>query len=88
MRLLLNTHVLSEVTKPRPAECVLNWLQGLDEDRTFISIVSITEIRRSVALMEIGRKRDALDAWLTHDLPQRFDNRIIPVEAHVALAWG
>ena len=88
MRLLLDTHVLSEVTKLRPAERVLNWLHGLDEDRTFISIISIAEIRRSVALMDIGRKRDAPDAWLTHDLPQRLDNRIFPVEAHVALASG
>ena len=88
MRLLLDTNVLSEVTKPRPAEGVLNWLHGLDEDRTFISIISIAEIRRGVALMESGRKRDALDEWLTHDLPQRFENRTIPVEAPVALAWG
>ncbi|WFR97701.1 type II toxin-antitoxin system VapC family toxin [Rhizobium tumorigenes] len=88
MRLLLDTNVLSEVTKLRPTERVLNWLHGLDEDRTFISIVSIAEIRRGVALMEIGRKRDALDAWLTHDLPQRFENRIIPVDGHVTLAWG
>ncbi|MCJ9670340.1 MULTISPECIES: type II toxin-antitoxin system VapC family toxin [unclassified Neorhizobium] len=88
MRLLLDTSVLSEVTKPRAAEGVLNWLHGLDEDRTFISIISIAEIRRGVALMDGGRKRDALDEWLTHDLPQRFENRIVPVEAPVALAWG
>lgn len=88
MRLLLDTNVLSEVTKPRPAQGVLNWLHGLDEDRTFISIVSIAEIRRGVALMDIGRKRDALDEWLTHDLPQRFDDRTIAVEGAVALAWG
>lgn len=88
MRLLLDTNVLSEVTKPRPADGVLNWLHGLDEDRTFISIVSIAEIRRGVALMDNGRKRDALDEWLTHDLAQRFDNRTIPVEGAVALAWG
>jgi predicted nucleic acid-binding protein len=88
MRLILDTNVLSEVTKPRPAEGVLNWLHGLDEDRTFISIVSIAEIRRGVALMDNGRKRDALDEWLTQDLPQRFDNRIIPVEGSVALSWG
>lgn len=88
MRVLLDTNVLSEVTKPRPAEGVLNWLHGLDEDRTFISIISIAEIRRGVALMDGGRKRDALDEWLTHDLPQRFENRIVPVEMPVALAWG
>jgi hypothetical protein len=73
MRLLLDTNVLSEVTKPRPAEGVLNWLHGLDEDRTFISIISIAEIRRGVSLMDGGRKRDALDERLTHDLPQRFE---------------
>ncbi|SFJ58402.1 type II toxin-antitoxin system VapC family toxin [Aerobium aerolatum] len=88
MRLLLDTNVLSEVTKPNPDEGVLKWIHGLDEDRTFISIVSIAEIRRGVALMDSGRKRDALGEWLAHDLPQRFENRIIPVEEPVALAWG
>ena len=88
MRLLLDTNVLSEVTKPRPDECVLQWLHGLDEDRTFISIISIAEIRRGVALMDSGRKRDALDEWLRYDLPQRFESRIIPVEEAVAFAWG
>lgn len=88
MRLLLDTNVLSEVTKPRPHEGVLNWLHGLDEDRAFISIVSIAEIHRGIALMDSGRKRDALDEWLAHDLPQRFESRILPVEGPVALAWG
>ncbi|MGP4691947.1 type II toxin-antitoxin system VapC family toxin [Agrobacterium cavarae] len=88
MRLLLDTNVLSEVRKPRPSEDVLMWLHELDEDRTFISIVSIAEIRRGVALMDKGRKQEALDKWLTDDLPQRFENRIIPVEGLVARAWG
>ncbi len=86
--LLLDTNVLSEVTKPRPNEDVLTWLHELDEDRTFISIVSIAEIRRGVALMDKGRKQEALDKWLTDDLPQRFEKRIIPVEGLVARAWG
>jgi toxin FitB len=86
--LLLDTNVLSEVTKPRPEERVLQWLHGLDEDHTFISIVSIAEIRRGIALMDAGRKRDALAEWLDQDLPRRFDRRMIPVEAAVATAWG
>lgn len=88
MRLLLDTNVLLEVTKTHPNEDVLTWLHGLDEDRTFISIVSIAQIRRDVALMDKGRKQEALDKWLTDDLPQRFENRIIPVEGLVARAWG
>ncbi|SCW61112.1 hypothetical protein SAMN02927900_03091 [Rhizobium mongolense subsp. loessense] len=87
MRLLLDTNVFSEVTKPRPDTRVLEWLDGLDEDRAFISLVSIAEIRRGVALMDSGRKRDALAEWLATDLPQRFEQRVIPVEEPVALAW-
>lgn len=88
MRLLLDTNVLSEVTKPRPEGRVLEWLNELDEDRSFISVVSIAEIRRGVVLMDSGRKRDALDEWLTSDLPHRFEHRVLPVEERVALAWG
>jgi len=85
---VLDTNVLSEVTKPRPDARVLNWLNELDEDRCFISVVSIAEIRRGVVLMDQGRKRDALDEWLTSDLPHRFEHRVLPVEERVALAWG
>jgi predicted nucleic acid-binding protein len=88
VRLLLDTNVLSEVTKPRPEAHVLEWLDGLDEDRAFISVVSIAEIRRGVALMDTGRKRDALAEWLAQDLPQRFEHRVIAVDEPVALAWG
>lgn len=88
MRLLLDTNVLSEVTKPAPDPRVLKWLDQLDEDRSFISVVSIAEIRRGVALMDPGRKRDALAEWLAEDLPQRFEHRVLPVEEPVALAWG
>ncbi|TGQ74243.1 type II toxin-antitoxin system VapC family toxin [Mesorhizobium sp. M00.F.Ca.ET.186.01.1.1] len=88
MRLLLDTNVLSEVTRPTPDARVLNWLHGLDEDRSFISVVSIAEIRRGVALMDAGRKREALADWLARDLPQRFEQRGLPVDEPVALAWG
>ncbi|MHA6645705.1 PIN domain-containing protein [Mesorhizobium sp. A623] len=88
MRLLLDTNVLSEVTRPSPDARVLEWLGGLDEDRSFISVVSIAEIRRGVALMDKGRKRDALTEWLARDLPQRFEQRVLPVDESVALAWG
>ncbi|MGE0281191.1 MAG: type II toxin-antitoxin system VapC family toxin [Rhizobiaceae bacterium] len=88
MRLLIDTNVLSEASKPAPEMRVLEWLHHLDEDRTFISAVSIAEIRRGIALMEPGRRRDALASWLSDDLQQRFDQRVIPVDAAVAVAWG
>jgi len=88
VRLLLDTNVLSEVTKPTPDPTVLEWLDQLDEDRSFISVVSIAEIRRGVALMDEGRKRETLAKWLAQDLPQRFEQRVLHVDEPIALAWG
>jgi len=88
VRLLLDTNVLSEVTRPAPDTRVLEWLDRLDEDRSFISVVAIAEIRRGVALMDPGRKREALAEWLAEDLPHRFEHRVLPVDEPVALAWG
>lgn len=88
MRLLLDTNVLSEVTKPAPDPRVLHWLNQLDEDRSFISVVSIAEIRRGVALMDAGRKRETLAEWLAQDLPQRFEQRLLHIDEPIALAWG
>lgn len=88
MRLLLDTNVLSEVTKPSPNASVLEWLDMLDEDQTFISVVSIAEIRRGVTLMDEGRRRNALTEWLTRQLPQRFEQRVLPIDETVALSWG
>lgn len=88
MRVLLDTNVLSEVTRPHPDASVLKWLHGLDEDRAFISVVSIAEIRHGVVLMDSGRKRDVLANWLAEDLPQRFERRVLPIDESVALSWG
>ena len=85
---MLDTNVLSEVTKPTPDPTVLEWLDQLDEDRSFISVVSIAEIRRGVALMDEGRKRETLAKWLAQDLPQRFEQRVLHVDEPIALAWG
>jgi hypothetical protein len=51
---LLDTNVLSEARRPEPDRAVLAWLDRLDEDRAFISVISFAEIRRGVALMEVA----------------------------------
>ena len=88
MNVLLDTNVLSEARRPTPDRGVLEWLDRLDEDRAFISVVSLAEIRRGVALMDKGRRRDALAEWLARDLPERFAGRILAVDEKTAFAWG
>ena len=88
MSLLLDTNVLSEVQRPVPSQKVLGWLDAVDEDRVFISVASIAELRRGIALMDVGRRRAALAAWIANDLPARFAERILPIDRAVAECWG
>lgn len=88
MNVLLDTNVLSEVRRPAPDLNVLRWLDALDEDRAFLSVVTIAELRRGIALMDTGQRRDALAAWLSHDLPNRFEGRTVPIDISIAERWG
>jgi predicted nucleic acid-binding protein len=88
VNLLLDTNVLSEVRRPAPSPKVLAWLDTIDEDRAFISVASIAELRRGIALLDDGRRRAALAAWLANDLPARFAGRLLPIDHAVAERWG
>jgi toxin FitB len=85
---LLDTNVVSEWTKQRPDVGVVAWLAEVDEDRVFISVVTLAELRHGVERLPAGARRERLDAWLTRDLPVRFEARMLPVDAGTANAWG
>lgn len=88
MSFLLDTNVLSEVRRQQPDPSVLAWLDQVDEDRTYLSVISIAEIRRGIGLLDDGRRKRALAEWLEGELLDRFDGRILPVDVPAALAWG
>ena len=88
MTFLLDTNVLSEIVKPRPNPGLLKWLAQVDEDQTFLSVITLMELRYGVERMAAGRKRKRLEEWLDHDLPVRFENRTLAIEARVADACG
>jgi predicted nucleic acid-binding protein len=85
---LVDTNVISEITKPRPDPRVIAFLHETDEDRLFISVITLGELRRGVALKAQGKAKSALDAWLRADLRERFSGRIIDITAPVADEWG
>jgi predicted nucleic acid-binding protein len=85
---LLDTNVVSEWVKPRPEPRVVAWLADVDEDRVFISVVTIAELRHGIERLAVGRRRERLDEWLRHDLLERFDGRVLQIDAVVADACG
>jgi predicted nucleic acid-binding protein len=85
---LLDTNVVSEWVKPRPNAGVVAWLADADEDRVFISVVSLAELRYGIERLAAGKRRARLEAWLRNELPLRFEGRVLSVDGAVAEAWG
>jgi len=85
---LLDTNAISEWVKPRPNPGLIGWMEASDEDRIFISVVSLAELHYGVERMARGKRRSRLEQWLQHELPLRFESRTLPVDANVAEAWG
>jgi predicted nucleic acid-binding protein len=88
MSFLLDTNAVSEWVKPRPNSGLVGWMESTDEDRIFISVVTLAELHYGVERMPAGRRRNRLEGWLQHELPLRFESRILPVDTGVAEAWG
>jgi hypothetical protein len=88
MSFLLDTNAVSEWVKPRPNAGLIKWMESADEDRVFISVISLAELRYGVERMAAGRRRSRLEQWLRDELPLRFEGRMLPVDVKVAEAWG
>lgn len=88
MNFLLDTNAISEWVKPRPNPGLTGWMESADEDRIFLSAVSLAELRYGVERMATGSRRSRLEAWLGHELPLRFEGRILPIDINVADGWG
>lgn len=88
MNYLLDTCLLSELRKPQPDAGVVSWVSDIDEARLFVSALSLGEIQKGVARLETGRRKNAFQHWLEHDLLVRFEGRILPLDLDMALEWG
>ena len=88
MSFLLDTDAVCEWTKPRPNVGVVQWLAEVDEDEVFLSVVTFAELRHGIERLPGGARRRRLDEWLRHDLPLRFEARIVGVDGAIADEWG
>jgi predicted nucleic acid-binding protein len=90
MRYLLDTNILSNVTKPAPSEALLAWMADQTDTDLFISSLTIAEIRRGVLEKPAGKKRDHLEAWFSGpEGPQAlFTDRILAFDEKAGLIWA
>jgi predicted nucleic acid-binding protein len=89
LKFLLDTNVISEVRKREANPQVLQWFEATSADDLGISALVVGEIRQGIERL---RRRDSslaqpYETWLD-TLEQSYGDRILPVSAAVADAWG
>lgn len=85
---LLDTNTVSELVSVKPNQLVLDWMEAADENRLYLSVMTLGEIRQGVAALPQSKKRTRLETWLEVDLQSRFAGRILAIDGAVADRWG
>ena len=89
-RYLLDTNIISNVTKPNPSTALLAWMAEQTDDDLFISALTVGEIRRGLLEKSAGKKRALLEAWFVGpEGPQAlFAGRVLAFDEKASLVWA
>ncbi len=87
MNYLLDTCVISELVKPEPSNRVIQWLTNTPDERLFLSVITVGEIRKGLTTLRVSKKKTLLTNWM-NTLLEDYQNRIYSINISVAENWG
>ena len=87
---LLDTNIISSVTKPEPSAALVAWMAEQEDEDLFISSLTVAEIRRGVLEKPSGKKRRQLEQWFSGpEGPQAlFAGRVLAFDEKAGLVWA
>ena len=88
MNCLLDTKGISELISKRPNKIVVEWLDRLDPNTIYLSVITIGEIRKGIEKLPPSKRKERIKEWLEGDLLLRFQGRILEITTEVMLIWG
>lgn len=88
MNYLLDTCVISELIKTTPEPKVVEWIDSVDEDKLFLSVITIGELKKGIIKLPSSKKKIRIQEWLQEDLLIRFNKRILILDIDIFLQWG
>ncbi len=88
MNYLLDTCLLSEFTRRQPEQKVIRWLDNIDEEKLFVSAITVGEIQHGIERLPDSRRKVELLIWLNNDMINRFGARILPLDTSTLVLWG
>lgn len=86
--ILLDTNVISELMKTRPAESVLVWLNGQPSEKLYLSAIAIGEIVYGLRIPPDGKRSYGLRERFERFVALAFDQRVLSYDEPSARIFG
>jgi toxin FitB len=88
MKALLDTCVISELVSPQPNRKVVEYVDALDSEDIYLSVITIGEIVKGIEKLPKSRRKTDLQMWLKDDLLVRFEGNIVALDTETLMKWG
>jgi len=86
--ILLDTNVVSEMMRMRPAARVVSWMASQPANSLYISSITQAEILHGLMLLPQGRKRRELEQAAAGMFSQDFAERVLAFDGAAAVAYA
>lgn len=87
MKALLDTNILAELVKPNGNPAVHAALAEIPTTNVFLSVLTVGEIVKGIALLVPGPKKKHLTKWLA-GIESDYGERVLPLDVETARIWG
>lgn len=82
--ILLDTNILSELMKERPAEQVVSWMNQQPASTLAVSAITEAEIFYGIALLTDSKRKEMLRAAAAAMFAEDFSGRVLPFDSAAA----
>jgi predicted nucleic acid-binding protein len=82
--IILDTNVISELTRPTPEPAVLSWLDALPAEQTAITAITAAELWYGVQRLSDGRRKNELSRVVHAIITGDFRERVAPFDVLAA----
>ena len=84
----MDTNIVSEFMKLRPDGRIRRWYESVKDQKLYLSVITVGEIRKGIETAADGRRKENLDTWLRIEIPRMVDDHFLPVTRAIAARWG
>ena len=86
--IVLDTNVVSELTRLAPSSAVVGWVERQAAFDLFLTAVTEAELRYGVEILPAGRRRNAILTEVEGVIGEDFAGRILPFDTDAARSYA